>query len=90
VPILFKSCYELGAKKGRMVVKIGGGAQVLRATETFSIGQRNYGALRKILFRNNVLIDAEDIGGSVSRTMRLGIGTGEVSIQVPGRDRNML
>ncbi len=85
IPLLFKSCYELGAKKGRMVVKIAGGSQIMRATEVFSIGQRNHGALRKIFFHNNVLIDAEDIGGSVARTMRLSIATGQVSVKVPGQ-----
>ena len=90
VPMLFKSCYELGANKGRMVVKIAGGAQILRANETFSIGQRNYGALRKLLFRNNGLIDAEDIGGSLARTMRLKIATGEVTAKPPRQEVRIL
>ena len=34
---------------------------------------------RKILFRNNVLIESEDIGGSRAGTMGLNIGTGEVT-----------
>jgi len=90
VPILFKSCYELGAKKGRMIVKIAGGAHVLRASETFSIGQRNQGSLRKILFRNNVLIEAEDVGGSAARTMRLNIATGEVTSKAPRQNSKVL
>jgi chemotaxis protein CheD len=90
VPLLFKACYELGAKKGRIVIKIAGGAQVLKASEVFSIGQRNHGALRKILFRNNVLIEAEDIGGNKARTMRLNIGTGEVTSKHPGQGIKIL
>lgn len=90
IPLLFKSCYQLGAKKGRMVVKIAGGSQIMDATEAFSIGQRNHGALREIFFRNNVMVDAEDIGGSVARTMRLSIATGEVSVKVPGQDYKLL
>jgi len=85
IPLLFKSCYKLGAAKGQMVVKAAGGSQVLGASELFMIGKRNYTALRKILFRNNVLINAEHIGGSVSRTMRLSIATGEVSVKVSGQ-----
>jgi len=68
-----------------MVVKAAGGSQVLGASELFMIGKRNYTALRKILFRNNVLINAEHIGGSVSRTMRLSIATGEVFVKVSGQ-----
>jgi chemotaxis protein CheD len=89
IPLLFKSCFKLGAKKGRMVVKVAGGAQILDPTEQFKIGKRNYAALRKILFRNNVLIKAEDIGGSVARTMRLSIATGEVSMKVSGQNYNL-
>ena len=89
-PILFKSCYELGAKKARMIVKVAGGSQMMKATEVFSIGQRNHGALRKIFLRNNVIIEAEDVGGSVARTMRLSIGTGVVSVKVPGQDYKLL
>ena len=90
IPLLFKSCYQLGAKKGRMVVKIAGGSQIMDATEIFSVGQRNYGALRKIFFRNNILINAKDIGSSVARTMRLSIATGEVSVKIPGQNYNLL
>jgi len=90
IPLLFKSCYKKGAVKGRMVVKVAGGAQVLDASEQFMIGKRNYAALRKILFRNNVFIDAEDIGGSVSRTVRLSIATGEVSVKVFGQKYKVL
>lgn len=90
IPVLFKSCYKLGAAKGRMIVKVAGGAQILDASEYFMIGKRNHAALRKILFRNNVLIKAEDIGGSVSRTMRLSIATGEVSVKVSGQEHKVL
>ena len=90
IPLLFKSCYKLGAAKGQMVVKAAGGSQVLDASEQFMIGKRNYAALRKILFRNNVLINAEHIGGSVSRTMRLSIATGEVSVKVSGQKYEIL
>jgi len=90
IPLLFKSCYELGAVKRRMVVKVTGGSQILDPTEQFMIGKRNYAALRKILFRNNVLINAEDIGGSVSRTMRLSIATGEISVKISGLSYTVL
>jgi len=82
IPMLFKACFKLGAKKGRMIVKVAGGAQLKDGSGFFNIGKRNYAALRKILWRNNVLIDAEDVGGTVNRTMRLSIATGELSLKV--------
>ena len=90
IPLLFKSCYELGARKGRMIVKVAGGARVITSSEKFEIGKRNHVALRKILFRNNVMISTEDIGGSVTRTMRMSIATGEVSLKIAGQGYNIL
>ena len=90
IPILFKSCYELGAAKGRMIVKIAGGSQVMDASGVFNIGKRNYAALRKIFWRNKVIIDGEDIGGTVNRTMRLSIATGELSLKVSGQEYKVL
>ncbi len=90
IPLLFKACYKLGAKKGRMTVKVAGGSQVMDASGVFNIGKRNYAALRKILWRNNVLVDAEDVGGAVNRTMRLKIATGELSLKVSGQGYKVL
>jgi chemotaxis protein CheD len=90
IPLLFKSCYKLGASKRRILVKIAGGAQVLAASDQFMIGKRNYAAVRKILYKNDVLISASDTGGSVSRTMRLDIATGEVSLKIAGQGNMIL
>lgn len=90
IPLLFKGCYDLGAVKARMVVKIAGGSQIMDKTSVFNIGKRNYAALRKMFWRNGVLIDAEDIGGTVNRTMRLSIATGELSLKVSGRGHQIL
>lgn len=90
IPLLYKSCYQLGAKKGSMVVKAVGGAQMMAASERFEIGKRNHAAFRKILFRNNVLIKAEDVGGNVGRTVRMNIATGEVVVKVAGKDYKVL
>jgi len=90
IPSLFKACYKLGAAKGRMIVKVAGGAQVMDASGIFNIGKRNYAALRKIFWRNKVIIDGEDIGGMVNRTMRLSIATGELSLKVSGQGNRIL
>lgn len=85
IPMLFKSCYKLGAVKRQMIVKVAGGSQVMDESRVFNIGKRNYAALRKIFWRNNILIDAEDVGGTVNRTMRLNIATGETALKVSGQ-----
>jgi chemotaxis protein CheD len=41
--------------------------------------------LSKLFDRNHVTIAAEDIGGSVNRTVSLEIGTGRVLLKISGR-----
>lgn len=84
IPLLFKSCYTLGAQKKRMTVKIAGGARILDNAKHFRIGKKNITALRKIFWRNNVLIDGEDIGKNNHRTIQLGISTGKVVVKNSG------
>ena len=90
IPLLFKACYKLGAEKKRMIVKIAGGAQIMDSSGVFNIGKRNYAALRKIFWRNNVLVDAEEIGGTCNRTMSLSIATGKVWLKVHGQEFKVL
>lgn len=83
-PYLFKSAYKLGAKKQRMKVIVVGGAQVLDQQGFFNIGKRNYMAVKKILWKNNVMIDHEDVGGSSNRTVKLAIASGKIELKVSG------
>jgi len=87
VPLLFKECYRLGARKERMIVRVAGGAHA-GATEDgdrFQIGKRNMIALRKLLWKNGVLVHAQDTGGiQTSRTMWLDVATGAVTLKVNG------
>ncbi|MBK7551867.1 MAG: chemotaxis protein CheD [Syntrophaceae bacterium] len=84
IPLLFKSCYGMGADKRRMVVKVAGGASILDESNFFRIGQKNIMAMRKLFWRNNILIDAEDTGKNFNRTVRLDVGTGRVFIKRAG------
>ncbi|MHB9099756.1 MAG: chemotaxis protein CheD [Syntrophales bacterium] len=81
IPLLFKSCYKFGAEKKRMIIKIAGGARIMDDTNYFRIGQKNLTALRKIFWKNNVLIDAEDIGENFNRTVRLEVSTGRFLVK---------
>jgi chemotaxis protein CheD len=87
IPLLFKECYRLGAKKERMVVKVAGGAHAGASEEgdRFQIGKRNMMALRKLLWKNGVLVHAQETGGvQTSRTMWLDVGSGAVTLKVNG------
>lgn len=86
VPRLFRAAYELGAAKQRIRVVIAGGSQLLDDNRAFNIGKRNYLALRKIFWTNGVRIDAEDVGGAVSRTLKIAVASGEVRLKIRGAE----
>jgi chemotaxis protein CheD len=91
IPLLFHAAYGLGAEKRRLVVRAAGGAQVMDDNGVFNIGKRNHLALRKILWKAGVMIHAEEIGGTASRTVRLEVATGRFLIRGPAMtDREML
>lgn len=84
VPELFRQLYELGGLKSRMVIKAAGCGQPLGNSEMFKIGERNYTILKKLLWKNNILIEAEDVGGISSRTVYFDLSTGQVTISSKG------
>lgn len=78
IPELFRRLYALGADRRRLSVRLVGGAQVLDPNGLFQIGRRNYYACRKILWNAGLPVDAEAVGGSISRTVRFEIGSGNL------------
>lgn len=92
VPLLFKECYKLGAKKERMQVKVAGGAHqgAREEDDRFQIGKRNMIALRKLLWKNNVLVHAHETGGvQTSRTMWVDVASGEVTLKINGTESKL-
>jgi len=85
IPTLFKSAYKLGAKKQRMKTIVVGGAQVLDQKGFFNIGKRNHLAVKKMLWKNNVIIDHEDVGGNVNRTLKLAVKNGQTWLKTSGK-----
>lgn len=91
VPELFKACYKAGAKKERLVVKVAGGASLQNNADgdQFQIGKRNFLMLRKLLWKNNVLIESFDVGENYSRTMSLNIANGEVVLKINNQETRL-
>ncbi len=84
VPQLFLLAYKLGAKKERLIVSAAGGSSPSGRGDSdyFQIGSRNVVVLRKILWKNGVVLKASDFGGFDARTMCLDMFTGEVSVRI--------
>jgi len=87
VPELFLRLYEMGGQKGRMLVKAAGCANPMGKDQMFKIGERNYVVLKKLLWKNGVLLKAEDIGGSLSRTLHFNVASGQIVISSNGEKR---
>ncbi len=84
IPLFFKEAYRLGAEKRRLQVKVAGGSQILDDRGLFNIGKRNYTAMRKLFWTNNVLVSAEEVGGEVNRTVTIELASGKVWIKTSG------
>jgi chemotaxis protein CheD len=84
IPLLFKESYRLGAKKTRLKVMVLGGAQILDQNGLFNIGKRNHTLVRKMLWKNNIMVDFEAAGGVVNRTIKLSVENGEAWLKVSG------
>ena len=90
IPILFNQMYRLGSRKEDLSVWVVGGASVgPPGVNLMAIGERNLEATRQILGRAGVRVRAEDVGGTISRTVRLHVGEGRVQVTSCGVARNL-
>lgn len=87
--LLVRKLESMGAGKKRMKVKIAGGAAMSTGPKGFDIGKRNYLAIRKILWKNGLFIDAEDIGGTAPRNMYLDVADGNLTIRSIGMEKKL-
>ena len=82
VPELFRKHYKYGSNKNDLCIGVFGGAQVFDREDYFNIGKRNYLALRKLLWKEGVLISHENVGSNVHRTVNVDVGTGIITVDV--------
>ncbi len=88
-PTLLNAMFELGASKKNMVAKVAGASQIMDEQGLFKIGERNYTLLRKLLWKNNILVSGEDVGGCLPRTMSLHIQNGITTIKKSGQEQEL-
>ncbi len=81
IPLLFQSAYKQGLDKKRAIVKLAGGAELGDTTSgSLQIGRRNALAAKNLLWKNGVLINAQDVGGTTPRTVHLSTVNGRMQI----------
>ncbi len=74
----------MGVNSRNLMIKVAGGANVLDPAGRFNIGKRNYMVLRKLLWKNRLMINSESIGGSSHRSLKINIKTGQIMLKMPG------
>jgi len=87
--ILVDELASMGANKKRMQIKIAGGAAMDTGPKGFDIGKRNHLAIRKILWKNGMFIDAEDVGGNSPRNMYMNMADGAVTVRSSGLEKTL-
>ena len=89
IPALFDALQAAGAQLSRLVIKVAGCGEPLKAGQIFEIGRRNYTLMKKLLWRNNLLIAAEDVGGAKSRTVQFCVTTGRVVVKTGDKETEL-
>lgn len=89
VTAMLQAVFNLGAQRKSLVIKVAGGSLLLDEKKLFMIGERNYTVLRKVLWKNNLMIAAEDVGGNISRTLSLYVNTGRTTIRSGGKETEL-
>jgi chemotaxis protein CheD len=82
LPLLFQAAYSLGLDKKRCRVRLIGGAEIasLGGKNSINVGKRNLLAARNILWRNGLLIEREETGGTIARTVALRLSDGAIEV----------
>lgn len=83
---LLNAMLKLGADKKRLICKVAGGGVFLDQKGIFKTGERNFTVLRKVLWKNNILINKQDVGGTIPRTLILHLENGNTFIRSRGKE----
>lgn len=86
---MINELYKMGVKISDMEAKIAGGAKMFSfnsSDEKSSIGYRNAVSVKNILSEMRINIVAEDVGGTMGRTIELDLESGELKIKTIGQD----
>jgi len=83
LPALFRALTGIKAERSRLRLFVAGGASVLTGNDNFKIGERNIRATQLWLSQHGYGVRGSAVGGTISRTVHLDIGTGSISLKTP-------
>lgn len=82
VAMLLDQMLHKGANRKTLVIAVAGGGNINDQNNLFEIGVKNYTVFKKILWKNNLLLRAEHVGQSFSRTVILHVANGKTTVKV--------
>lgn len=84
---LLNQILSKGGNKQKLKIVVAGGANINDEENVFEIGKKNYTILKKLLWKNGLLLKAEDVGGSVSRTLTMNAQDGKCFLKINGETK---
>ena len=81
---LLSEMIQKGSSKRNLVIVAVGCSNISDTNNVFEIGKKNHTVFRKVMWKNGLLVKAEHVGDSISRTISLHVGTGEVWLNASG------
>lgn len=81
IEILLNKLISMGLQTKKTKAVIAGGASMDTGPKGFDIGKRNILAVRKMLWKKGLFIDAEDIGSNGFRNLYLSMDDGTVTVK---------
>ena len=87
--LLLQELQALGAHPRRLRLHLAGAARVLAGGDLYDVGRRNLLAARRLSWPRCLLVPDEDAGGELSRTLKLNLVDGQVSVRDPYGERTL-
>lgn len=84
IPLLISRMEEINAKRNRIIIKIAGGAKMIRSISkgsSLDIGERNILAVTETINSIGLKIHAQDVGGDWGRCLWLYVGSGVTKVK---------
>lgn len=86
IPVMLEMAAKNGAKPGRLIAKIAGGANMFNKSGPIQIGDSNIKAVTRILQEFKIAISGSCVGGTKGRRIEFESETGKFQVGVVGQD----
>lgn len=82
VSSLLQEFMSKGIPKSELVIYVAGGGNINDDNGVFEIGKNNFAVLRKLLWKNGLLIKGECVGGNSSKTIFVSPSDGKARVKI--------